>query len=51
MMRRGQSSKAPSAPAFAAPMAAQSIAELPRGGLLYQLKLNGSPYSWTVSHS
>jgi ATP-dependent DNA ligase len=38
-------------PAFVVPMAAQPVAKLPEGAdWLYELKFDGSPYSWTVSH-
>jgi hypothetical protein len=33
-------------------MAAHTVAKLPEGSeWLYELKLDGSPYSWTVSDS
>ncbi|MDB6082874.1 MAG: hypothetical protein JWN43_755 [Gammaproteobacteria bacterium] len=44
------SSKPRTPPAFVTPMAAQSVAELPEGDdWIYELKLDGSPYSGTVS--
>jgi ATP-dependent DNA ligase len=43
--------KAPAIPAFVAPMAAQAVSKLPEGeDWFYELKLDGSPYSWTVRH-
>jgi hypothetical protein len=45
-----RSSKTSSRPTFVTPMAAESVAELPEGAdWLYELKLDGSPYSVTVS--
>jgi ATP-dependent DNA ligase len=39
-------------PTFVQPMAAEAGTTLPEGPeWLYELKLDGSPYSWTVSDS
>jgi hypothetical protein len=43
-------SKLRSIPSFVTPMAAHAVAKLPEGSeWLYELKLDGSPYSVTVS--
>ncbi len=45
-----RSPKLSTTPAFVIPMAAESVTELPDGpDWLYELKLDGSFYSWTVS--